>query len=482
MPGIIAPLLPRGRAKILSRSEAPPLSDKIPDNWAEFARLTKIRSGTKVISFNPYFYQEKLVDAVLNNYGTVVAKGRQLGCTETISSVMLWRACREPGFLGVVLSKGQADTANIAKRIRMMADSNPELIELATKNLTDLRIVGGGRILFRPATPNGVRGLESVSMLLFDEVAFIPSIDLLYTAALPATEMCGPDARIVLMSTPYGQSGFFYERLISGNGGRDLMEEADRCRAEGSNGYREWIDENGWAKVLLHWRAHPIYSSDPHYIETIMKRKQLTETTARQEYDLHFTADDFQVFPPEAVKNCIRGSWEGPVSGAGYFIGVDSSTIGGDYTVAIVGKYEKGEVQVVQMYRERKRTVEYSLEAIGKLIEEYQPLIVGVERNGVGQVFVEQLSKKHKNIKIESIATTRESKHEMITRLLWSLEEGLVGYPTSPIVDELLVYARDGEKYSAPSGYHDDTVMALALLTTVTPLRYKSGHFDLSFR
>ena len=84
-------------------------------------------------------------------------------------------------------------------------------------------------------------------MLMFDEVAFIPAIDLLYTAALP-TEMCGADARIILMSTPYGQSGFFYERLITGNGSRDLLEEAEKCRAPGSDGWLSWVDENGWAK------------------------------------------------------------------------------------------------------------------------------------------------------------------------------------------------------------------------------------------
>jgi len=270
--------------------------------------------------------------------------------------------------------------------------------------------------------------------------------------------------------------------LITGNGSRDLLEEAEKCRSAGSSGWRSWIDENGWAKVLLHWRAHPIYSADPNYIETVMGRKQMTETTARQEYDLMFTADDFTVFPAEAVKACARGAWESPAEEGSYFIGVDTSTVGGDYTVAMVGRFERGHVRVVQMYRQRKRTVDYNLDAIGDLIKQFKPLAVAVERNGVGQVFVEQLSKVHTGVRVDSIATTKESKSEMITRLLWALEEGLIEYPVSPIVDELLVYARDGQKYGAPSGYHDDTVMALAFLATVTPLRYQSGTFDLSFR
>ena len=284
------------------------------------------------------------------------------------------------------------------------------------------------------------------------------------------------------MSTPFGQSGFFYERLISGNGPRDLLEEAEVCRSEGSSGVRQWIDENGWAKVLLHWRAHPVYSADPNYIETTMQRKQMTETTARQEYDLSFHADDMTVFPAQAVKDCIQGSWESFDPEGSYYLGVDTSTVGGDYTVALVGRYEKGSVRVVQMYRQRRRTVDYNLAAIGKLIDQYNPMAVAVERNGVGQVFVEQLSKAWPRVRIDSIATTKESKGEMITRLLWALEEGLITYPACPIVDELLVYARDGQKYGAPSGYHDDTVMALAFLTTVSPLRFQSGTFDLSFK
>ena len=147
-----------------------------------------------------------------------------------------------------------------------------------------------------------------------------------------------------------------------------------------------------------------------------------------------------------------------------------------------MGQFERGHVSVVQMYRERKRTVDYNLDGIGKLITEYRPLAVAVERNGVGQVFVEQLSKVHNQVRVDSIATTKESKAEMITRLLWALEEGLIEFPICPIVDELLVYARDGQKYGAPSGYHDDSVMALAFLATVTPLRFQAGTFDLSFR
>ena len=479
---IIQPLLPRGRLKIAARKEGGiGFGANVPDNWADFARKTKIRSGSKVISFSPYWYQEKLVETVESNYGTIVVKGRQLGCTETMASYMLWRAAREPGFLGVVLSKGFADTSNIAKRIRAMADSAPEMINLQTKNLTDLVLEGGGRILFRPSTPNGVRGLESVSMLVFDEAAFVPSIDLLYTAALPATEMCGEDARIVLMSTPWGRTGFFYERLNSNNGSFDLLEEAEKVRAPDSNGWLSWIDTAGWAKALIHWRAHPVYSSDPNYIETIKLRKQLTDTTARQEYDLEFENSEQNVFPSEYVRRCSGGSYEAPCPEGTYYISVDTSTTGGDYTVALVGRYERGKIRVVDMYRKRRMTLDYNLLKIGELIESYRPITVGIERNGVGQVFVEQLTKRYPGVRVEGLLTTRESKSEMVTRILYCLEQEAVSYPPSAIVDELMAFRRDGMKLEAPPGQHDDTVMSLGFLLTISPVRRRVGSFDLSF-
>ena len=482
MSPIVQPLLPRGRAKIAARLDrGGSLASNVPDSWAEFAARTKIRSGSKVINFVPYWYQEKLVETVENNYGTAVVKGRQLGCTETMASYMLWRAAREPGFLGVVLSKGFADTSNIAKRIRAMADSAPDMINLQTKNLTDLVLEGGGRILFRPSTPNGVRGLESVSMLVFDEAAFVPSIDLLYTAALPATEMCGEDARIVLMSTPWGRSGFFFERLAANNGSYDLLEEAEKIRTPDSNGWRSWIDTAGWAKVLIHWRAHPIYSSDPNYIETIKLRKQLTDTTARQEYDLEFENSEQNVFPAEYVRRCSSGAYEVPNPEGTYYISVDTSTTGGDYTVALVGRYERGKVRIVEMFRKRKMTLDYNLLKIGELIEAYKPITVGIERNGVGQVFVEQLTKRYPGVRVEGLLTTRESKSEMVTRILYCLEQEAVSFPPSVIVDELMAFRRDGMKLEAPPGQHDDTVMSLGFLLTISPVRRQIGSFDLSF-
>ena len=78
-------------------------------------------------------------------------------------------------------------TSNIAKRLRRTIDGLSDYIELKTNSVLDIELKSGRRILFRNSSPNGVRGLESVSAILYDEASFVEGIDEIYTASVPAT-------------------------------------------------------------------------------------------------------------------------------------------------------------------------------------------------------------------------------------------------------------------------------------------------------
>ena len=106
---------------------------QLPDTWLKFANLCQIRSGSQVINFNPYQYQLKLIELIKVHHSTVIAKTRQLGITETVANYFLFKACKNPGYLGVIFSKTQSDTSNIAKRIRRQIDSLYEYIETENK-------------------------------------------------------------------------------------------------------------------------------------------------------------------------------------------------------------------------------------------------------------------------------------------------------------------------------------------------------------
>jgi phage terminase large subunit-like protein len=481
----VRPLSPKALKRIKKVEETRALNFEVPNNWAEFAPLTQIRSGTRVIQFEPYAYQAKLIECVESNFATVVAKTRQLGVTETVANYFLWKALRNPGYVAVVLSKGFADTSNIAKRIRVMANSlAPRGLRLESDNLTDMKILGGGRILFRPSTANGVRGLESISDILFDESAFVEGIDQIFTSAIPATEMVGDNARIIFLSTPNGKAGFYWDRLALNNGERDVEQICEDMKEGLIDPVQFWIDENKWCKFVIHWKAHPIYGNKPNYLEEIRTKKQLSETAIQQEYNLSFNESEVIVFANETVRLNTVGNYEKPVKGKRYYAGIDTSTVGDDYTVCIVLSEERGVFNVCHLYRKRKMSMDYNLEQIIDILTTYNPVKVGIEvTGGTGQIYLEQLSKRYSASKIEAIKTTGDTKPQMIDRLILALEKRAVTFPPGPITDELLSYRRTGHKLKqleASPGKHDDTVMGLAFALTVSPFNQKGTGFNVT--
>src|SRR6267154_2377305 len=70
----------------------------------------------------------------------------------------------------------------------------------------------GSRIVGLPGTEGTVRGFSAVSLLLIDEASRVP--DAMYKALRPMLAVSNGD--LWLMSTPYGQRGFFYEAWAHG--------------------------------------------------------------------------------------------------------------------------------------------------------------------------------------------------------------------------------------------------------------------------
>lgn len=482
---------PKTLSKVKKVSKTSQIISDVPLDWSEFASLCKIRSGDRIISFTPYEYQKTLSDCIDKHQCVVVAKTRQLGITETIANKFLHKACLNPGYLAVVLSKTQSDTSNIGRRIRGMADSLSAFVELENDSLTDLKIKGGGRILFKNASPNGVRGLESVSDILFDEAAFVDGIERIYQSAIPSTEMVGDKAKIIILSTPNGRSGFYWDLLASCNADVDVEDVCQQVKASNTNPVQYWTADNGWCKFVVHWLAHPIYSQIPDYLEQIKIKKQLSKSAVEQEYNLNFCESETNVFPANLVKLAAIGNYQDYVKGAKYYIGVDASTIGEDYTVAIVLKsteeiltvripfqhdtglrtIECTKLELVAIYRQRKHSMDYNLAQISSLIAKYAPFKVAIEvTGGTGQIYLESLIKLHTGIPFEPIKTSRDSKALMIDRVLLALEKQVLTLPTDcPVVSELIAFRRNGLKLEAPSSSHDDCVMSLAFAVAVTP-------------
>ena len=162
-----------------------------------------------------------------------------------------------------------------------------EGLKFTTKSKTEVQPEGCGKIWFRPSTDNAARSLESVSDILIDEHSFIDNADELYASAAPTQEAVGDEARTIIASTmsESGKLSAFWQMFAADNpcDAEDMVERVKDGREEP---FTYWIDNAGWAKVLIHWKAHPIYSSIPDFLEKTKREKKLSQSKLEREYNL----------------------------------------------------------------------------------------------------------------------------------------------------------------------------------------------------
>jgi len=440
----------------------------IPDKWVDFARMVKIRTAGDVKNFVPYPYQEKLTDLMLQR-SVCIVKSRQLGISETITCFMLWRACLNPGYLGLVFSKTQSDSSLLARRMKRMIGSLN--LKTATENLSDIEILGHGRILFRNSKPDSARSIESVVDVFLDELGFLESAKETYDAVAPAQQMVGDKARVFAVSTPNGKAGFYWNLLSNGNGERDIELICNQASKGESLPFQYWIDSGEWGKVVIHWKAHPIYGANPNFLDQIHEKQKLSWATIEREYNLSFQESEINYFSAELVRSCAIGKSEeyDESSDYDYFLGIDTATTGEDYCVCVVLKLDADKFSLIHVYRKRHETSQYHLYRMAEIIEKYHAAIVAIETTGgTGTIYLENLSKVCKSVSFQAVRTTGDSKPAMLDRLKLMLEGGKLVYPAnSPLVEELLNFKRSGKKLEAASGKHDDIVMGVAFALLV---------------
>lgn len=447
----------------------------VPTNWEDFVSLSTIRSGGEMVKFSPYLYQ-KILSWLMDEYNNIyVVKSRQLGLTQTVISKFLHRACLNPAYSSMAFMRNGDDASAISRRARQMLYGLQEYVTPANDNVGYLKLQNLGELYFKNSSREGSRSYDSVIDFLFDEAAFADNIQQIYAASSPSGALSGDKITKLIVSTPSTKSGWYWEKLNENNNGVDIEDLCIQV-AEGKT-YKElpglywFIDKANAVKLIVHWKCHPVYSKISNYLEYRMQQDGTDFETVLREYDLRFVDSAVSVFAADIIRKNAISEFDTTVDrNANYYMGIDTATIGNDYCVAIVIKEIFDKYSVVAIYRKRQQTSEYNLYQIAELIDLYKPQKIGVEvTGGVGQVYLEQLSRQLKEYCFESIRTTGDSKPVMISTLQLALEKSCLSFPNnSPITDELLTFRRVGNKLEASSGKHDDCVMALSFALAVS--------------
>lgn len=292
---------------------------------------------------------------------------------------------------------------------------------------------GGGEIQVRSAdNPDSLRG-EGLDFVVLDECAFMR--EEAWTEALrPA--LSDRHGRAMFISTPKGRNWFW--RLWQ------------RCQDETQD---EW---HGWQ----------LPTSDNPYIsdsEIEAARQDLPERIFSQEYLAQFLDDAGGVFR-RVLDAATAAPQDSGIHGHEYIFGVDWGR-SNDFTAIAVFDLTTGEL----CHLDRFNQIDYQVQLgrLEALASRFRPRAIVAEANSMGQPLIDQLQRG--SLPVVPFTTTSASKSIAIDALALAFERGAIRIIPDPVlIGELQAYEAERlpsgmMRYGAPSGMHDDTVMALAL-------------------
>jgi len=221
--------------------------------------------------------------------------------------------------------------------------------------------------------------------------------------------------------------------------------------------------ENDWASFKFTSYDNPYI--DPKEIDEA--RMQLPNVVFEQEYMANPSENSANPFGNKFIQDCIR-----PVSSKQIVaFGIDLAK-SVDHT-AIIGLDNDGNVAYFDRYQMDWHNTKENIKRLPRC-----PILI--DSTGVGDPILEDLQRE--GIAIEGLKFTSSSKQQLMEGLATAIQQGRIGFPEGAITNELQVFeyqfTSNGVKYSAPSGFHDDCVMALALAWSNFSIRRGSGRYS----
>ena len=200
----------------------------------------------------------------------------------------------------------------------------------------------------------------------------------------------------------------------------------------------------------------------PEQIEEL-KRNAVNIDFFWQEYYCKIIEGASSVF--KNIENAVSGELEKPQDGEEYLFGIDLAR---SFDATVLVGFKVSTNHLVYYERIKDRTWEAQKNLIAGTLASYHGARAIVDATGVGDSFTEELMRMGLAVVPLKIANNL-IKRNLVEKLGSYLENRYITIPQiQEIIDELKSYeyvltASNNIVYSAPSGKHDDIVMALAL-------------------
>ncbi len=362
----------------------------------------------------------------------IIDAGRRWGKTITGENWLLEGACNEPGSIGWWIAPIYSQSKMAFRELLNAAKRGNAIESIRYVSHSELRIefINGSIIEFKSGdNPDALRG-AGLKRVVIDEAARVKR-DVWEEVIRPAVS--DTQGRVLFISTPKGKN-WFYDIWTRGQ---------DPLQPE----YESW--------------KFPTSDNPKVTSADIEQAKQsLPQDVFSQEYLAEFLDDMAGVF--RNVKACMGSVAEEPNEKKTYFAGLDLARLT-DFTVLAIFD-EDGN----QVYFDRFNTLDWAIQIrrIADVCKKYDAYLF-VDSTGIGDPIEDALVREDLNV--EGYKFTQRSKKALIELLMIAFEQKNIKILDEEVqkneldIFEYKMNPSGTVHYSAPDGYHDDCVIALAL-------------------
>jgi hypothetical protein len=219
------------------------------------------------------FDQDDRQEALLRSDAAneLVLSCRQFGKSTTGAALAVAECLLCPRALVLLVSPSLRQTAEIFGKATSIFDALDRPVPETRRTAVCLELANGSRLVSLPGKAATIRGYSRPRLIIADEAAFID--DAVFIAVRPM--LARSAGRLIMMSSPYGQRGSFFEAWTKGDNWRRTKVTASECPA-----------------------------ITPQFLEA--ERRELGPRWYAQEYLCEFVATQDAVFDPVAVEQTLE--------------------------------------------------------------------------------------------------------------------------------------------------------------------------------
>ncbi len=430
--------------------------------------------------FEPYHFQEKLINNFHNNRFNICKMPRQTGKSTTVVSYLLHYAVFNDSVNIGILANKAATARELLGRLQTAYENLPRWMQqgIIAWNKGSLELENGSKILAASTSASAVRGM-SFNILFLDEFAFVPNhvADSFFASVYP-TITSGKNTKVIIVSTPHGMNHF----------------------------YRMWHDaerqNNEYVPTDVHWSEVP--GRDEKWKATTIKNT--SEQQFKVEFECEFLGSVDTLIAPSKLRTLIYDNpikrnagldvYEPVQENHDYVMTVDVARgVGEDYSAfvvvditsfphKVVAKYRNNDIkpmlfpniiyEVAKSYNSAFILCEVNDigDQVASILQydlEYQNLLMCSMRGRAGQIVGQGFSGKKTQLGVKMSKTVKKVGSLNLKTLI---EEDKLIFQDYEIISELTTFISKHNSFEAEEGCNDDLAMCLVIYAWLVQMDY----------